>query len=84
MASTTEELTGQSDQLMHSLGFFRTTDSGTAAPVRAAAPRPNASLGKLREAVAPAAARPSSKSAKPGVALQMRDGDQLDKEFERY
>jgi methyl-accepting chemotaxis protein len=86
MASTTDELTGQSDQLVSALGFFRTGDSGQAAPARAAGPKPNGALGKLKEAVTHHGAAPSSKKpAKSGVALRMRDtGDQVDKEFERY
>jgi methyl-accepting chemotaxis protein len=85
MASTTEELTGQADQLMTALGFFRTSESEPASVARAAAPKPTASLGKLREAVAQAPVRSAPKAGKSGVALKMKDnGDHLDKEFERY
>jgi len=85
MASTTEELTGQADQLMAALGFFRTGDTGHAPAVHTAA-KPVSSVGKLRDAVAHAAAPAAPKTArKPGVALKMREaGDPLDKEFERY
>ena len=84
MASTTEELSGQADQLMSALGFFRTGDSDHAPAARTAAPKTGASLGKLREAVTPS--RPPSKPAgKSGVALKMKEaGDGMDKEFERY
>jgi methyl-accepting chemotaxis protein len=89
MASTTDELTGQSDQLVSALGFFRTGDTGQAAPARAAGPKPNGTLGKLKEAVTHAAGHgngaPSKKPVKSGVALKMREtGDHVDKEFERY
>src|ERR1039458_2184449 len=85
MASTTEELTGQSDQLVGALGFFRTGDAGQAPVARSAGARPASSLTKLQEAVghgvAPAA---SKRAAKSGVALKMREtGDRIDKEFER-
>jgi hypothetical protein len=86
MASTTEELTGQSDQLVGALGFFRTGETAQAPASRTAGARPASSLAKLQEAVghgaAPAAAK---KTAKSGVALKMREtGDRIDKEFERF
>src|SRR5208337_3401948 len=86
MASTTEQLTGQSDQLVSALGFFRTGDTGQAAPPRHMGGKPAASLGRLKEAVAPSAvSAPPKKGAKSGVALKMREtGDHVDKEFERY
>jgi methyl-accepting chemotaxis protein len=85
MASTTEELTGQSDQLISALGFFRTGDTGQAAPGRTAATKPNGALGKLKEAVTHSAIPVSKKTTKSGVALKMREtGDHVDKEFERY
>jgi len=85
MASTTDELTGQSDQLVSALGFFRTGDTGQAAPARAAGPKPNGALGKLKEAVTHNAVPASKKAGKSGVALKMREtGDHVDKEFERY
>jgi hypothetical protein len=84
MASTTEELTGQSDQLVSALGFFRTGDSGPAAPARMAA-RPAAPLNKLQDAVAHSPAPGSKKAVKSGVALKLREnGDHVDKEFERF
>ena len=89
MASTTEELTGQADQLMSALGFFHTGDSGPA-PAAQAAAQPNASGQKRAQARVndPMAAAPPS-PAKPvtqsGVASQdERQGDSLDKEFERF
>jgi methyl-accepting chemotaxis protein len=86
MASTTEELTGQADQLLTALGFFRTGDTGQGPAAHSVAAKPASSVGKLREAVAHAAAPAAPKTArKPGVALKMREpGDPLDKEFERY
>ena len=84
MASTTEELTGQSDQLVSALGFFRTGDSGPAAPARTAG-RPAAALHKLQDAVAHSPAPSSRKAVKSGVALKLREnGDHVDKEFERF
>ena len=84
MASTTEELTGQADQLMTALGFFRTGDSGPK-PTAHGPAKPQQSLNRLHEAVgrsaAPAPAKPNGKG---GVALKMKDGDHVDKEFERY
>jgi methyl-accepting chemotaxis protein len=85
MASTTDELTSQSDQLVSALGFFRTGDTGQAPPSRAAAHKPNAALGKLKEAVTHNPAPGLKKTGKSGVALKLRDtGDHVDKEFERY
>jgi hypothetical protein len=81
----TQELAGQSDQPGSAFGFFRTGDTGQAAPARAARPKPNGALGKLKEAVTHSAVTGSKKPAKSGVALQMREtGDHVDKEFERY
>jgi hypothetical protein len=81
MASTTEELTGQSDQLMSALGFFRTGETGQAPAARSA--RPAASLSKLQEATSRGSA--AKKPAKSGIALKMREtGDRIDKEFERF
>jgi methyl-accepting chemotaxis protein len=85
MASTTDELTSQSDQLVSALGFFRTGDTGQAPPSRAAAHKPNAALGKLKEAVTHNPAPGLKMTGKSGVALKLRDtGDHVDKEFERY
>ena len=86
MASTTEELTGQSDQLISALGFFRTGDTGQAAPVRSAGGKIAGSLTNLQAAVAHGAANPGARKAgKSGVALKMREtGDRIDKEFERF
>jgi hypothetical protein len=85
MASTTEELTGQSEQLMSALGFFRTGETGQTSVSRSSA-RPDGSLARLHQAVAHGSAPSSSKRAgKPGVALKMKEtGDHIDREFERY
>jgi len=83
MASTTEELTGQSDQLLSALGFFRTGDSSASAAPRNPASKASGSLAKLHEAVAhhaPAARKP----ARAGVALNLRETADIDKEFERF
>ena len=75
MASTTEEMTGQSDQLISALGFFKTGEN--AAPLK-----------RLQEAVSrpshPAPAGSRKQSSKGGVALKMRDDDAKDQDFERY
>jgi hypothetical protein len=89
MASTTEELTGQSDQLMSALGFFKTGDQPSGRAARAAAPRaarpaaasaPRASAASSGGAVS---ARSTSKGG--GVSLKMGDSaDNLDKDYERF
>jgi hypothetical protein len=85
MASTTDELTGQSDQLVSALGFFRTGDAGQAPLARSAGAKPGGTLGRLKEAVTHSVPAGSKKAVKSGVALKMREtGDQVDKEFERY
>jgi hypothetical protein len=79
-------LTGQSDQLVSALGFFRTEDDGHASQQHTKAQR-NATVAPQR------VARPSGHSvpaglkavAKSGVSLRLRDKeDDLDKGFERY
>jgi methyl-accepting chemotaxis protein len=83
MASTTEELTGQSDQLLSALGCFRTGDSAGGAAPRKPTSKASGSLAKLHEAVAhhaPAARKP----ARAGVALNLRETADTDKEFERF
>ncbi len=87
MASTTEELTGQSDQLISALGFFRTGDQGQgAAPARTASVRSATPAKKQPDAAGHHAARSSVKRASnSGVALKMKEsGDAVDQEFERY
>jgi methyl-accepting chemotaxis protein len=83
MASTTEELTGQSDQLLTALGFFRTGESAGSPAARSTASKASGSLAKLHEAVAYHAPAPK-KPARTGVALNMRDGERTEKEFERF
>ena len=86
MASTTEELSGQAEQLVSVLGFFRTGTETAAAPARPAA----AKSGKPAEAPPTRSSKPNGHGAalakaKPGVRLKLKeDGDDLDKEFERY
>jgi methyl-accepting chemotaxis protein len=83
MASTTEELTGQSDQLISALGFFRTGETAHAPVARSA--KPAASLTRLQEATSHSTPAAPKRTAKPGVALKMREtGDRIDKEFERF
>jgi len=98
MASTTEELTSQSEQLVSALAFFRTGDEGHTATVRSAAAKPVRHV----EAAAGKAVKPNSHAASSGtkamaakagagggVNLRLKDkdkdkGDDLDKEFERF
>jgi len=83
MASTTEELTGQADQLMSALGFFQTGER-IQAPVAKAANTKASSLANLHEAVNKRDSI-SKKPVKAGVSLKMREtGDRIDKEFERF
>jgi methyl-accepting chemotaxis protein len=90
MASTTEELTGQSDQLVSALSFFHTGDEDggrqrkpvSGKPGRPAPPAPGKAA-KLNGHSASAAPRPQSKAG--GVSLRLNDKhDDLDGEFERY
>jgi hypothetical protein len=86
MASTTEELTGQSDQLINALGFFRTGDGGQGSPARPSVHKVSGSLTKLQEAVTHGGAHAAAKKGvRAGVSLKMREtGDRIDKEFERF
>jgi hypothetical protein len=85
MASTTEELTTQSDQLTSAIGFFRTGDAEgvSRAAVRPAAASPAARTASWN-AEASAPARP--KNSKPnGVNIKLKDKtDGLDDDFERF
>jgi len=89
MASTTEELTGQSDQLVSALAFFHTGDEEGDRQRRPASVKP----GKPAPAVPSRTAKPNghgvSAAARPqargGVNLRLNDKhDDLDGEFERY
>jgi len=87
MASTTEELSGQSDQLVGALGFFHTGEEGQASSTRTAAPKPAIRRAPATPAKPP---KPNGEGAlktagKAGVRLSLKEhGDDLDKEFERY
>jgi methyl-accepting chemotaxis protein len=81
MASTTEELTGQSEQLVSALAFFRTGEdqafSGRGKPPARAGAAPN---GRVSQ---PAVA--GRTAARGGVNIRLADKqDNLDGEFERY
>jgi hypothetical protein len=89
MSSTTEELTGQSEQLVSALAFFNTGEEERVPSRQAKAQRPAA--GAHLHPVHPArpsrsAAVPSAKpAARGGVALRLNDHqDDSDGEFERY
>ena len=84
MASTTEELTGQSEQLVSALSFFRTSDEDDEPAHRPASksakPRPSPVQPALKSTRHAAAT-----GAKNGVSLRMKDRqDDSDGEFERY
>jgi len=89
MASTTEELTGQSDQLVSALSFFHTGDEagapgrkGSGSKSARPAPVQQARTMKPNGHVPAAAAKTSGKA---GVSLRLNDKhDDLDGEFERY
>ena len=85
MASTTEELTGQSDQLVSALGFFHTGDEGNV--------RKGGRKGRHRPRIPPQArtavpaVHPAAMGGKSagGVNLRLKDKhDELDGEFERF
>jgi hypothetical protein len=94
MASTTEELSSQSDQLVSALAFFRTGEDGHTATVRTAIAKPARHVEAAPARVAkpnghPAASSAKTMAAKAGVNLQLKDkdkekADDLDKEFERF
>jgi hypothetical protein len=87
MAATTEQLSGQADQLLHALGFFQTQDTGAApvarsAAVKAPATASNPAVAHGGHAARSARAKPAATS---GFALKMKEkGGATDKEFERY
>jgi methyl-accepting chemotaxis protein len=88
MASTTEELTGQSDQLVSALSFFRTgveeqrQHRPAASHVARPAPGSGSQSVKASGSGKSAAPRPQ---ARGGVNLRLNDKhDDLDGEFERY
>lgn len=82
MASTTEELIGQSEQLVSALSFFRTGEEEPA--VRRG--KPVASVPSAHgQKVAAAGSRVGKGSAKGGVSLKLGEKrDELDGNFERY
>jgi hypothetical protein len=89
MASTTEELTGQSDQLVSALGFFRTGDEGQASPQQNGGARSLRQTNGAPQRTSKAnghSVPPGLKTvAKSGVSLRLKDKeDDLDKGFERY
>ena len=97
MASTSEELSGQAEQLQHAIAFFRVDGVRTrrAAP---AIPRPQRKPVVVhRPAAKPAIghhalphspARPAANGKKPGVTLAMGENgaatDAMDHDFEAY
>jgi len=88
MASTTEELTGQSDQLVSALSFFRTGNDDRLATVRTAAKPVEhfhaeaARAQKLNGQAVAVGVRPAKAG---GVSLHLKyKHEVLDSEFERY
>jgi methyl-accepting chemotaxis protein len=88
MASTTEELTGQSEQLVSALSFFNTGDEEGAHGRRGAAAKPHKQAAAGAKSVKPAGHGPApagKAAAKSGVNLRLNDKhDEMDAEFERY
>jgi hypothetical protein len=83
MASTTEELTGQSDQLVSALSFFNTGDEGRKSSARAGKPQ-HTVPGKPIHASAHGAAGAKA-SSHAGINLRLNEKhDDTDAEFERY
>jgi hypothetical protein len=84
MASTTEELTGQSDQLVSALSFFHTGDEDRSRARKPVSARPARTV----QAAPARAGKPNghTNGTKPaGVSLRLKDKhDELDGEFERY
>jgi methyl-accepting chemotaxis protein len=92
MASTAEELSGQSEQLQELIAFFRTGESGRVRGRKAIAGRVGTALPN-RQPQAPETGRPvaAGGNGRPGgVALDLgllsrgQGGDRLDEEFERF
>ena len=97
MASTTEELTSQSDQLVSALAFFRTGEEGHTATVRTAVAKParHVEAGGRQGGQAERPRRPACREDDGGQGrgrgqsrkLKDKDkekADDLDKEFERF
>jgi methyl-accepting chemotaxis protein len=84
MASTTEELTGQSEQLVSALAFFQTGGEDEAPRRGGKPPRPHAGPARAAKPAAHAVAGGKA-SAGGGVKLRLSDKrDETDGEFERY
>jgi methyl-accepting chemotaxis protein len=92
MASTTEELTGQSEPLVSALSFFKTGEERSthihrAATHTASKPEPSAPAKPAKPAKSNGhdTSAEGMAMAKAGVALHLTDKhDALDSEFERY
>ena len=85
MASTTEELTGQSEQLVSALGFFQTGDEGEEPRRGGKPPRPVHATPARAARPAARAAASAKGSGQGGVKLRLSEKrDELDGEFERY
>jgi methyl-accepting chemotaxis protein len=81
MASTTEELSAQSEQLVSALDFFQVRGEARLSkpPARAEVPR-HAELAVANGTSSGSAKKSSGK----GIALRLKQSDDLDQEFERY
>jgi hypothetical protein len=89
MAATTEELTGQSEQLVNALAFFRTGDKGHSAAHQPFYPnsveRLDHSPEKALKANGHAGQSHAKGAANVGVNLRLKENSEdLDGEFERY
>ena len=89
MASTTEELTCQSAQLVSALSFFRTGEDGRTSARKSVADKSAGFVDDAAQIAAKLNGHGSASTAKPaakgGVSLRLKDKhDDLDGEFERY
>ncbi len=86
MASTSEELSGQAEQLKDSISFFRIDGEGMSRqPARAGRiPQHKTQVGHIARKSLDA---PKKKTGGGGVSIQLGEGsgdDQFDVEFEKY
>ncbi len=95
MASTSEELSGQAEQLQQTIAFFRLNNTGnqtlgrpkpTAMPKNAKQPRLAQHATRPQNKIEPAAEKKGHWGKESsGVQLEMGAGkDKFDEEFERY
>ena len=89
MAATTEELTGQADQLVSALAFFRTGDDAHLARTRTSASKPANPVNEVPAKIATPNGHVNGSglagAVRPGVSLRLKEReDDIDKDFERF